>query len=368
MRDTDLSVLIKKSFRRMRDSLFKPFVLKKWLYFMLIAFLSGNLGGGCGNGRGSWGKTGKKAEAAPTHVGQTFSARGEVVDITPEDQDAPAGLDAFIKDNPFKNWREWPSWVFVLVIMGGLLVLALLIFFSWVNARFQFVWLNAVVHDEAAIRKPFREYKEQGNSLFKFYVAYGLFLTFVFAVLAASVIGPLSVLGAFDDPGRLAPLDYIKICALPALLFGLLNLAGLILIHFVNQFIVPIMAADRSLFTQGWRKFLDVYRKNTKDIWVYLLTSFGLSIASAVILGIGMLILFLAFGLAAAVIGGILYVIFGLLLKSRLLFGGLMVLAGLPALAALFVLTLMFPVPVAVFFRNFSLYYLASLDCPYRPL
>jgi len=373
MHDTDLSVLIKKSFQRTWKILFKPFVFKKWLFLLLIAYLSGNLGGGCGNGgSGSWDRREKKAEAAPSYMHHLDQSRG-----TPTTNAAPSATTSQINATPVQltpaenflfDWRQWPKWIYFLILLGIFLILAIIILFTWISSRFQFVWFDAIVKDDASVIKPFGDYALQGNSLFKLNLAV-LFMSFlIMAGIGVWIWIPLSAHGVFQNPDQLPFLGYFKIIAPPVFILIFLFIAVAIFMHLINEFVVVIMAMDQLPFLEGWRRFCEIYRQNTKDIWIYLITRFGLGIAAALIAALATFFILVVAGLLGVVIGGFFYLIFGVLLKLKVVFFVLMFIIGVPLGAALILLIIMLGLPIAVFFKNFSLYYFSSLDGLYKPL
>ncbi len=379
MLSTSLSVILNKSFERTGKILFKPFVLKKWLFLFLIAFLSGNLGGGCGNGNGgSWNRQEKKAEATPSHIraalpdqddpAATQPALSSTSSLSDESWGTSVRPSPEPEPNPFKDWRDWPTWAWVLILSGIFFALAFIILMSWLAARFQFVWFHAIVNDDASVIKPFEAYERPGNSLFKLNITLLTFSLLILAALGAWLFLPLSAHGVFENPDNLSFLGYAKIVAPPILTFILLVILGGIFTHLVSQFVVPIMAMDQCSFLTAWRKFADIYRRHTGDIWIYLITRFGLGIAGGIMIFIAAFMIIIVVGLAVALLGGGLYLVLGVWLKQKILLAILAIVLGIPLLAALILLLSITELPVAVFFRNFSLYYLSALDGGYQPL
>jgi len=370
MQNTSLSDIINKSMQRTGLILFKPFVLKKWLFLLMIAYLSGNLGGGCGNGGGSrtCNRLQRKAEATPSHIVQYDSTKDDPSSVAHAANKVPAENHSQADHNPFRDWQAWPRWAHALIIFAIFLVLAIMILLTWISSRFQFVWVHAIINNDASIVKPFGDYRQQGDSLFKLNLAI-LFISLLYiAGIVTWIIFPLSAQHVFQNPENLPIWGYVKIVGPPLMILILLLVVTAVFMHLVIHFVVPIMAADRILFMDGWKKFCEIYQKNTKDVWIYLLTRLGLGIAASVIISIAVFIVLIIFLLCGALIAGLLYLIFALLFKLKVVSIILMILVGIPLAAGLIVLITLLGLPVAVFFRNFSLYYLSGLDCPYQPL
>ncbi|MEZ5082560.1 MAG: hypothetical protein R2750_03805 [Bacteroidales bacterium] len=77
-----------------------------------------------------------------------------------------------------------PVW-FTLILFGLGFFFILLIVLTWVSSRGKFMFLDNVVYDIAEVKKPWYEYRKEGNSLFIWRFIYGFM---VFIVLMTSFI------------------------------------------------------------------------------------------------------------------------------------------------------------------------------------
>jgi hypothetical protein len=59
-----------------------------------------------------------------------------------------------------------PAWFVPAIVVGGLISLAILVFFLWVNARGRFMFTDCIVRNRGAIAEPWREYRLEGNRYF----------------------------------------------------------------------------------------------------------------------------------------------------------------------------------------------------------
>ncbi len=367
MRSAGFDELIRKGTEHTKRVLFGPFILKKWVKLVFIAWLAGalsgtgpNLGGGSRGGAREGG--GQQAGAYSLEVVAPAYARDESAA-------APEGQRPDVREMLAGVWKKAKSANKGLVALGAVFFLAVLVVYTWLSSRFKFVWFNAVANNTDAVRIPFRDYAPGGNSLFKFYLILGLGQTVVLGL-------PLAVLAWRTFSGGPGMEGFSKL-SLPEV-FSLLWPAGLaavllaaffaVLSIWIEHFAVPVMALDRCGFLEGWRRFRDVYARNRKDFWLYLLVMLGLKI----VVGLMFMVLFFVLMLAVLLVGGLsyglLYFLVSVVLKAKAVFTVLALLLGVVSFAAAAVFISALQLPFAVFFRSFSLYFLGSVPCGYNPL
>jgi len=147
-----------KAWNRMKEALFRPFNLNKWLVVGFTAFLAG-LGDG--------------------HRG-TSSIRFK--------RDRYSSLEDII-DLPSRAW-EWlidhPFWLAIIVI-SVTVILAIVVFVLWLSSRGKFMFLDNVVHNQAEISKPWKQFKALGNSLFLWRLCFTLVCFMAFTVVVGWV-------------------------------------------------------------------------------------------------------------------------------------------------------------------------------------
>ncbi|MFC1590544.1 hypothetical protein ACFL42_03540 [Candidatus Omnitrophota bacterium] len=374
MREIPFSTLISKSVDRTMLILFRPFNLKKWLLLLFIAYMAGAIGGGNGSGGGRGGGTPpKEAEAQEERsIFNEYSSKESDKAPAPA-VNAPAeeksGALAGLLPGPSAD-KQPPSAGFLVLVITPIVILifGLVVLLTWLSARFRFIWYDSMVKNDASVKGPFIQYKTEGDSLFRFFL-----LLLLVTLLALGVIGVWafftgSVSGIFGA-GTQPSIDVIyKVFILPIIALGVVIITLVVFTVFIDDFVVTIMAMDRSLFLPAWRKFLEIFRQNRKDFILYLLVLLGLGILSGVIALIIAIVCILAILIAAAVVFGLPYLIIGALLKANIVFVIYAVIAGIPFAIAAILLLLSVNLPFAVFFRNFSLHYFSSLKCGYQPL
>jgi len=226
-------------------------------------------------------------------------------------------------DPAFQPAIEWVSAHLSLAIGIGLVFLALCLIIGtvlqWLSARGQFMFLDCVTRNTAAVAEPWRQSRQMGNNLFVFLFLFGL------AVLALIILvaGLGWVIARPDIAARQfgsAAIEALFVCVplfvVVAFGSGLLNLA-------IQDFIVPIM-----------------YRRK-----IGTLAAFA-AFAREILPGhVGSFVLFYLMRFVLALGAGILSM-FVICLTCCI--------AALPYLSSVVLL------PVAVFFRCYSLYFLAQ--------
>lgn len=375
MRNIKFSYLIAQAAEHSKLLLFKPFSLKKWLILAFIAYMSGAMGMGSGSGMGPK-KNIKTAEAAQDSINIQISHNEEIpADVSNISYNYSRYIDtqynkAIVKENFRLNAASIQDFTkkikesfsgaggagAFLIITGIFLVIGLVVLFIWLSARFKFIWFESIVKNDASIKTPFKNYEKEGNSLFKF-----------FLILIACFMGLLLLMAAcgiliYSGPHFVIALSIsIVIFIIAVILFILLGVC-------IEQFVVPIMALEKCSFVSAWKKFTPILKSNATDIALYFLVLLGLYIASIILSFILFIGVTLAALLCALVIFGAPYLILAVLLKAKIIFYVISLIFFIPFITVFILAIVSVKLPFAVFFRSFSLYYFASLNCGYSPL
>ncbi len=352
MRKVKMSILIGESFDRMVEMLFRPFSAKKWFRLTLIALLAGMLFGanGSGGGGGNSSNAPKETKAVSVDHAKTQAQAGEASSTTEKPAQSP------------EDARRALTIAIAVISVFAILGLAFIIFMTWIGARFKFVWFNAVVNNTTAIKEPFSAYKKEGNSFFRLSIL--LFLIFVLMIIlvAAFIIYAMIYHGAFQQGFKWTPVAALKIFLAPGIAGIISLIAFFIFTFYVDHLLVPIMAMNRCAVLTGLGKLGSILGRNWKDVALFTLIFFVLSLVGGTLAGFAALIVFLVLVLAGALIFGLPYLILGMLLKLKYAFIAYSIAVGVPFLCLAVMTLLAVSLPLAVFFRAFSIKYLLSLD------
>lgn len=202
-------------------------------------------------------------------------------------------------------------------------VIAIVIVCFWLRSRGQFMFLHSVVNNEDRIQEGWNRFAKEGNKLFVFYLIAYLILLAIAAGFATVII-----LCAFSisrgDGGIIAGIIGLIPTVLALLCFMIV--VGFFL-KFTVDFVVPIMYLRRCGPVKGWRIFWSLVSSNKVNFLLYILFQIVIFIAIAIITLFGTFLLCIACCCLVALI-------------------------SLP-----FVWAVVF-LPILVFTRSYSLYYL----------
>jgi len=214
------------------------------------------------------------------------------------------------------------GWIVPLAVGLFLLGMAIWVVITWLSSRGQFMFLHCVATNRAEVRVPWHGYLAEANRLWLFRLVLGL-VSFVF--VAPAVVGTIVlILVMVAGQGVSWPLVLGAIGAfLAAVCFG--GLFGVIG-KLTRDFVVPVMALRRTSCRAAWREFWQLTFGHRLDLVFYLLFQALL----AIVVGLALVVLILVTCCVA---------------------GCLM---ALPYLGTVLLL------PVFVFDRAYSLYYLAQ--------
>lgn len=370
MRTIKITDLITKSFEHTKHVLFMPFVLKKWLRLLFIAVLAGAIsGGGLGGNSGRDSEDKAEASLEANYIGnqEADSADAGTDEASTKTKRSSERLKATVAKLKLYLAEIPPGILWTVVSLTVLVVTGLILLLMWLSARFKFVWIHDIIHNDAAIAAPFRDYRKQGDSIFKLSIVVGLLFLVLLGIMGVWVYGTVVALGSVKN--GIANMATAGISfTLVIVAFLAVGIVVLVWNIFVEHFVTPIMMLERSTYLPSWNKFYAVYKSNKWEFWLYLLVLLGMGIVCSIIEGIVCVIFGIAGVLTAGIIGGIGYLVFAILLKAKIVFVGFAIGAGIPLLIVFVLGIFSVFLPFAVFFRSFSLYFLSSLNAGYVPL
>jgi len=158
-------------------------------------------------------------------------------------------------------------WIIPVAVVLVLILIALGILLTWLNSRGKFMFLHCVVLNKAEVAVPWNKFSRQANSLFWFQLVLG--------VIGLVLLLPLVVLGVIIGIATFAHGD-IKA-------MGVAGLAGLVLVFlalalvfflirkFTMDFVVPIMFQRGCSCREGWRALRQLMSAHGGNMLIYLL-------------------------------------------------------------------------------------------------
>jgi hypothetical protein len=309
----------------MVQMLFRPFNAGKWFTLGFCAFLAqlGEGGGGNFNFPGGGGGGGGGGRPLPTPG--PFPGPGRTPSPGPGPSSPGGGdesFDAFLEQA--RDFLVSYGWIVALVVV---FIFALVVVVMWVRARGKFMFLEGVAYDRAAVAEPWKRLRPLANAFFRF----DLILTILmFASLI--VVGGGGFLVALPDIRA----ERFGGAALAAIIGGgillLVLMIGFGLLHAIAEdFLIPIMYLRGSPVGPAWREFRGaIVPGNIGSLFVFYLMKMVLAVAGGMVMVLGTCL--------TCCIGGLPYI-------SSVLF-----------------------LPVFVFYRSYSLYYLRQFGPEYNLL
>lgn len=222
---------------RMKELLFRPFDLGRWIAIGFTAWLATLTEGGGGGGG----------------------------NLPINDKRELAQLGTFIREH-LTAIIVVASVVVVLCILLGLLL-------SWVSARGKFMFLENALTKQALIVEPWRRWRKQGNSLFWWEFVFGFILLVVLLLMAAPCLGL-----AWSDihNGHFSGNSVAAIVLGFLLLLPYCLVVGFILV-FLHDFVVPLMLKHDLQTNAAWRLFRPLLRAHLGPFLLYGLLRFAVS-------------------------------------------------------------------------------------------
>jgi hypothetical protein len=226
---------------------------------------------------------------------------------------------------------EWIAqnlyWIIPVTVALVIFGLAVGLVLTWFNSRGKFMFLHCVALDVAEVKRPWHELGSEANSLFWFRLVLGL-------------IGLASSLPVFGGLvfviGRMLYYEQAETGAIAtavalALVLLALGICFVLIQKFTIDFVVPIMFLRRVGCIVAWREFLALLQDNVGRFTLYVLFQILLTIA----------------------IG---FIVLGVVLVTCCTAGCLLIVPYIGTVVLL---------PVLVFKRSYSIYYLAQFGPSY---
>lgn len=219
------------------------------------------------------------------------------------------------------------SWILPLAAVVVLLGVAFWVLVIWLSSRGRFMLLHCVALDKAEVAVPWRKFAREANSLFWFRLVVGL----VGLVAALPLAAVMVIMGwRMIERGEPTVSGILELVGL-GLLFLLVGTVFWVVAKLTTDFVVPIMFRRGGGCLQGWGVLLGLLAGNLGRFILYFLFQIILGLAIAVLVLTAVLVTCCIFGCLAAI----------------------------PYLGTVLLL------PIFVFRRSYSAYYLAQYGAEY---
>lgn len=239
----------------MKERLFRPFSMAGWFGLGVSAWLA-SLGQSQGGGAFNWNWRGDRKLPedwdwrSETGIGEALGKAG-----------------AFVEQH-----GATLAWI---VAAGVAAAVAFGLLILWLRCHGKFMLLDNVVSDTAEVRAPWTTFKQHAGSLFKWNIGYVL-VCFV-ALLPILALVLMGGVAPCIRSGRLLPSATVSL-SLAGLLLAVYALATSFVSRFLEDFVIPIMYNLDLTATEAWGRFLPLLRKR---FWGFVLYGFFYAVLSA---------------------------------------------------------------------------------------
>jgi hypothetical protein len=215
-----------------------------------------------------------------------------------------------------------------LIISIGLGGIVICIVFLWLSSRGRFMFLHCVSENKAEVKVPWHKFRDQGNSLFGFRLAVGIIGFTCMALFIGMIIAAIILLSRgsrYTAPGLIAGIVAVIVIAIPV------GIVFALVFKFTQDFVVPIMYVRGCRCLDAWGEFWRMLTSNKWRFTLYILFQIVISMAiGAIVFALGCITCCCAWCIM-----------------------------GIPYIGTVLLL------PVFVFGRSYSLYYLAQYGGQY---
>ena len=198
----------------------------------------------------------------------------------------PGGGHGGINPDQAKAWilEHLPL---IISIGLGIFVVGLVIgiVFLWLSSRGRFMFLHCVAENKAEVKVPWHKFRNQGNSLFGFRLAVGIIGFTCMALFIGMIIAAIILLSRgsrYTTPGLIAGIVAVILIAIPVgILFALI-------FKFTQDFVVPIMYVRGCRCLDAWGEFWRMLTSNKWRFALYILFQIIISMAiGAIVFALG---------------------------------------------------------------------------------
>ena len=167
------SDLLNASVTWTKTILFRPFKFKKWLMLFIIAALAVQLQGGCNSnirlpGAGKESTEQKDLDSQGKEI--AGEAESKVRAVT--SQESPVQIVKNLYGKYVENLGK--TTVYLLIALLCLVLILLVLLAYWIYSIFSFIYIEAIVNNDASIIAPFKRNKHLGKSYFLWTIIYSL--------------------------------------------------------------------------------------------------------------------------------------------------------------------------------------------------
>jgi hypothetical protein len=253
------------------------------------------------------------------------------------------------------------STIILLIIALVVLIILIALVFAYLRNVFSFVLIQALASGDVHIIKPLMDNLGRGLRLFIFTLLVGLGTLAVDLALIVVMIAGIFIATRVGISGIAGVIVLaLAICFIALLLIILVafSIAMSVLIGFTYDFVAPMVYFKGMGIVEAWKQLWASIKKDWQQYGVYVLTRWAVEV------GVGILMMFIVLPVALIFIALLLAgALVAIALANVSVIVAVLIGLALLVLLAVFILALMaLSMPVAVYFRYYSLDVLKQID------
>ena len=167
------------------------------------------------------------------------------------------------------------DWIVPVAIAAAVAILGLWLLLLWLSSRGRFMFLHCVAQNKAEVRNPWHRFRGHASSLFAFRAVVALIT--LGAAVVPFVVGGI-VVGVSTATLGLNPLTILGLVA-AVMYFVAVLIVSAVIAKFTKDFVVPIMYLHAIHTTEAWRVFLDLLSVNKARFVLYILVQIVIAVA-----------------------------------------------------------------------------------------
>lgn len=363
------SDIISASIEWTKTVLFRPFEIKKWLMMFFIALLAFQLSGGCNNNSSS--KSGGPSSSSKKNLSTAAAQQGGAGQIAGE-KSAKGGLKANPLVQKIKNVYSgsvgkrgrFATNLIIFLVLGLIVLIILLIW--WLFSVFTFIFIEAVISNDASVRRPFISNMGIGRSYFLWNLIYSLVVWVMLGLIIKSGYDALVLSGAFDPAVHMSLGAKIGTVIIHVIALVLIFIISGIVTFFIANLVIPVMYKSRMPILKAIPEASSVLRSDIGSFVKYVFVKWGLWIVVSILGGLITLAVTVGILFPTALAAGILALIYKVTpMGIRPAYIVLMWFIGVPLVVGYVFFVKIFFLPFAVFMKTFNLKFLGRVDSRY---
>jgi len=206
-------------------------------------------------------------------LGQGGGGGGGGFNYPSDTVNAPAELKAIV--------LEHLPLIITIAIPVLIIAIAIGIVCLWLSSRGKFMFLHCVAENKAEVKLPWHKFRDQGNSLFLFRLIVGIIAFVSISLCVGVMIIPIVLLARGSSYAAPALIAGIVLLVLIAVFLGIVFA---LILKFTEDFVVPIMYLRSYQCMDAWSEFRSLLTGNKGKFTLYILFQIVIAIAIGIII------------------------------------------------------------------------------------